>query len=197
MDGEETYPDKIQVEEEIFEKLYKRYYQRLFNFSMQFTKDENHSRDLVHEVFLKLWESRERIKNVAVEAMLFKMTRNLCLNHVKHLKIVQNKHIDLKETRRWEELYRIEFIKDMPYVLIEQELHEKFYSIIDNLPEKCSEVFRLSRIQGLKNKEIASQLDISVKAVEKHISRAIREFRQKLPGLIPIPILILVLSQVL
>ncbi|NJK86713.1 MAG: hypothetical protein HC906_12815 [Bacteroidales bacterium] len=51
------------------------------------------------------------MKDIAIEALLFKMTRNLCLNYIKHLKIVQNKLTDLTNAEKWEELYRIDFIR--------------------------------------------------------------------------------------
>ncbi|NJK86714.1 MAG: hypothetical protein HC906_12820 [Bacteroidales bacterium] len=59
------------------------------------------------------------------------------------------------------------FYKDEPYVLIEKELEEAIKNIMENLPDRCKEVFKLSRINGLKNNEIALQLGISIKAVEK------------------------------
>ncbi len=177
-----------------FRELYNRYYLRLFNFSLQFTKSRSESEDLIHEVFLKYWEKRHEIKETAVESLLFTITRNLCLNYVKHLKIIQNRNLDLEKIRKWEDLYRIEFVRNEPYILIENELQDMILKIMNNLPERCREVFQLSRITGLKNREIAEKLDISLKAVEKHITRAVHEFRTKLPVLIPIALLTLIIA---
>jgi RNA polymerase sigma-70 factor, ECF subfamily len=192
--NEKGYINSGSSDELKFRELYNRYYLRLFNFSMQFTKSRNESEDLIHEVFLKYWEKRHEIKETAVESLLFTITRNLCLNYVKHLKIIQNKNLDLENIRKWEELYRIEFVGNEPYILIENELHEMILKVMNNLPERCREVFQLSRVTGLKNREIAEKMGISAKAVEKHIARAMHEFRTKLPVLIPAAILMLVIA---
>ncbi|MEN8157470.1 MAG: RNA polymerase sigma-70 factor [Bacteroidota bacterium] len=177
-----------------FEKLYRRLYPRLFNFSLQFTGDETISQDIVHEVYLKVWKKRDTIEPATVDALLFKMTRNMCLNYIKHLRVVENRHVELRKTQTWEELYRIGFLKDEPVLLIEKELKQKINSIIEALPVKCREVFLLSRMKGLKNREIANQLNISLKAVEKHISRAIRSFNDELPFLASMQLLALILA---
>jgi RNA polymerase sigma-70 factor, ECF subfamily len=185
------------INKEEFEQLYKRYYPRLCNFARQFTMDSGLAQDMVHEVFMKFWEGRSHIEDIDHGSMLFRMTRNLCLNHVKHVRLVQNKNIDLKNTREWEELYRIEFYKNEPYLLIEQELKEKVEEIMQALPEKCRQVFTMSRIDEQKNTEIARQLGISVKTVEKHISRALRDFRDLLPIAIPVSVIVLIIKNII
>ena len=173
-----------QLDEEAFEILYRRFYLRLYNFSLKITSEVSVSQDMVHEVFIKLWENREHLEGNNYGALLFRMTRNMCFNYLKHKKVIENKSIDLKSCRQWEELYRIEFIKDEPYLLIEKELEEQFLEIVNDLPERCREVFILSREKGMKNREIALELNLSLKAIEKHISSALRILRARfmLPG---------------
>ena len=138
--------------------------------------------------------NQEQITFTAVDALVFKMIRNLCLNHIKHLKVVENKNADIADTRRWEELYRIEFVRDEPFLLIEKELEERINLTLDTLPDKCQEVFVLSRINGLKNKEIANFLNISLKAVEKHMSRALSAFKKEFPLFASIQLVALILG---
>jgi RNA polymerase sigma-70 factor (ECF subfamily) len=177
---------KLHIDEEAFEMLYRRYYPRLYNFSLKITGEESVGQDIVHEVFIKFWENRNNIEGNCYGALLFKMTRNMCFNYLKHLKVVENKNIELKSARQWEELYRIEFVRDDPYLLIEKELEEQFSEIVNDLPERCRKVFILSRVDGMKNREIALELNLSIKAIEKHISYALRILRGKfmLPVLI-------------
>lgn len=172
--SEIPYLDELQ-----FELVYKRLYPRLYNYSFQFVKSRQIAQDLVHEVFLKLWEHRFSNESNSIEALLFKMTRNMCLNVLKHQRIVQNVQFDLVAITRWEELYRVEFVRDEPRLLLEQELENEINEIMNGLPERCREVFILSRMQGLKNRQIAEELNLSVKTVEKHISNALRIFRHK------------------
>lgn len=169
------------TDEQLCEQLYKRYYSRLNNYAFQFTQNEQLAEDLVHEVFLKIWELKDTLDFTAIEALLFKMTRNMCLNHIKHLRIVQNVHVNLSSIKKWEELYHIEFVRDDPLNLFEKELEQKIADVISELPERCREVFVLSRIKGLKNSQIAEQLNISLKTVEKHISHALHIFRGEIP----------------
>lgn len=174
----------VHIDEDAFEILYRKFYPRLHNFAFKITRVESVSQDMVHEVFLKFWENRNHIQGNSHGPLLFKMTRNMCLNHLKHIKLVENKTVDLKSSRLWEELYRIEFVKDEPYILIEKELEEQFKEIVDDLPARCKEVFILSRENGMKNSEIAQELNLSLKAIEKNITYALRILRAKftLPG---------------
>jgi RNA polymerase sigma-70 factor (family 1) len=173
-----------QLDEEAFEILYRRFYPRLYNYSLKIIGELTVSQDMVHEVFIKFWENRSNLEGNTYGALLFKMTRNMCFNYLKHQKVIENKSIDLKSCRQWEELYRIEFVKDEPYLLIEKELEEQFQEIVNDLPERCREVFILSRVKGMKNREIALELNLSLKAIEKHISSALRILRARfmLPG---------------
>ncbi len=175
-----------QLDEEAFEILYRRFYPRLYNFSLKITGEVSVSQDMVHEVFIKLWENRSNLDGNIHGALLFKMTRNMCFNFLKHQKVVENKSIYLKNIRQWEELYRIEFVKDDPYILIEKELEDQFQEIVNDLPERCREVFILSRVNGMKNREIAMELNLSLKAIEKQITYALRILRARfmLPVLI-------------
>jgi len=168
-----------QLDEEAFEILYRRFYARLYNFSLKITREASVAQDIVHEVFMKIWENRAHLEGNSYGALLYKMTRNMCFNYLKHKKVVLNKSIDLNSCRQWEELYRIEFVKDDPYLLIEKELEEQFQEIVNDLPERCREVFILSRVNGMKNREIALELNLSLKAIEKHISYALRILRAR------------------
>jgi len=97
-------------------------------------------------------------------------------------------------SNKYEELYRIDFVGDEPYLLIEKELKLKINNVIRHLPDRCREVFLLSRVNGMKNKEIAEKLHINIKNVERHLKRALFSFRQGFSDEFPIAIVILVLK---
>ncbi len=175
-------------------QLFSIYFTRLNDFAKNVVKDDGISQDIVQEVFVKVWENRAKIEGLNIEAYLFKLVRNRCIDYIKHLKVVnthlQKIHVDSK----YEELYRIDFIGNEPYVLIEEELITKIEKTIQCLPDRCREVFILSRKEGLKNKEIADQLNINIKNVERHLNRALQSFRQNFTEELPIALILLILK---
>ncbi len=180
--------------EEAFRQLFAIYFPRLNDFARKVTKDDEISQDIVQEVFVKVWEKRSEITNLNPEAFLFRLVRNRCIDYIKHLKIISNRLQEVRIESKYEELYRIDFIGNEPYVLIEEELRDKINAVIRNLPERCREVFILSRMNGLKNREIADQLNISIKNVERHLSRAFQSLRKNFSDEIPVALIILVLK---
>ena len=159
-----------------FDILFRKYYPRLFAFANKYLQDEDISKDIVQEVFIVVWEKRLTVKNIVIEAFLYKIVRNHCLNYIRNLKVYENKNIRLGNASKLEELYRIAIVKDEPYYLIEEELNLEIENVLKKLPKTCRKVFELSRIEGLMNKEIAEKMNFSVKNVEKYISQALKAF---------------------
>ena len=174
-------------------QLFSIYFTRLNDFAKNVVKDDGISQDIVQEVFVKVWENRAEIESLNIEAYLFKLVRNRCIDYIKHLKVVNNHLQKIQVDSKYEELYRIDFIGNEPYVLIEEELKTKIEKTIQSLPDRCREVFILSRIEGLKNKEIADQLNINIKNVERHLNRALQMFRKNFTEELPIALILLIL----
>ncbi len=181
-------------DQKALELLFSIYFPRLNDFACKVVKDDVISQDIVQEVFVKIWEKRAEIEPINLEAFLFRLVRNRCIDYIKHLKVINNRMHEIQISSKYEELYRIDFVGDEPYVLIEQELKQKIEKTIESLPERCREVFILSRINGLKNKEIAEKLEINIKNVERHLSRAMQSFRENFTEELPLAIVILVLK---
>jgi RNA polymerase sigma-70 factor (ECF subfamily) len=181
-------------DKDAFEQLYKLYFPRLYAFSFKIINDGNLAKDLVQNVFIKIWESPASINIDNPESFIYQMVRNACLNYIRHLKVVDNLKSKVKDHYLGEELYYIDLVGNKPYILIEKELEGRIIDVMNSLPEKCLAVFRLSRIDGLKNREIAEQLGISLKAVEKHISKALQIYRDNFSEYLPLHIVLLVLS---
>jgi len=176
------------------ELLFSIYFPRLNDFAKKVVQDDFISQDIVQEVFLKVWEKRREIESVNIEAYLFRLVRNRCIDYIKHLKVVNNRMQEIQLSSKYEELYRIDFIGNEPYLLIEKELKMKIEKTIQDLPDRCREVFILSRMNGLKNKEIAEKLNINIKNVERHLSRALQSFRLNFSEELSIALIILVLK---
>jgi len=182
-------------DKDAFGKLYKLYFPRLYAFSFKIINDESLAKDLVQNAFIKIWESPASVNIENPEAFIYKMVRNASLNYIRHLKVVDNLKSKVKDHYLGEELYYVDMVGNQPYILIEKELEVRINDVMNSLPEKCLAVFRLSRIDGLKNREIAEQLGISLKAVEKHISKALHIYRDNFSDYLPIHILLLVLGE--
>lgn len=166
-----------------FEQLYIDYQPRLIAYALRFVGNPAEAQDMVHDSFTALWDRRAPLDPKEAPLMLFVMTRNRCLNYLKHKRIVNKYTVScIARSREGEErLYNYDFAyneTEHPYLF--QELEQQIQRIVDTLPERCREVFLLSRFKGLKNREIAERLDISLHAVERHIARALRIFTDTL-----------------
>lgn len=184
----------LEGDQKALEQLFAIYFPRLNDFASKVVKDDVISQDIVQEVFVKIWEKRSEIEPINFEAFLFRLVRNRCIDYIKHLKVINNRMQEIQISSKYEELYRIDFVGDEPYILIEQELKQKIEKTIASLPERCREVFIMSRINGLKNKEIAEKLEINIKNVERHLSRALQAFRENFTDELPLALVILVLK---
>lgn len=181
-------------DEKAFENLYQLYFPRLYAFSFKIINDSGLAKDVVQNVFIKIWETRSSFNLDKPEAFIYQMVRNASLNYIRHLKVVDNLKSKVKGQYLGEELYYIDMVGNEPYILIEKELEGKILAVMNSLPDKCLTVFRMSRIDGFKNREIAEQLEISVKSVEKHISKALQIYRDNFADYLPLHIILLVLG---
>ncbi|MBK3516197.1 RNA polymerase sigma-70 factor [Carboxylicivirga marina] len=164
----------------IYRELFSRYSKSLFYYACKFIS-EDEARDVVQEVFMALWQQRIDLNiTTSLNSYLFGVTRNKCL------KVIRQK---AKNEQNELSIMEVEYFQDDDNSInsiIEQELSDTYKVALDKLPPKCLEVFLMSRNEELKNKEIAAQLNISEKAVEKHISKALKHLRTELKEYLPI-----------
>ncbi len=154
-----------------FDELYKRYHKRLFQFANSILKSKEDAENIVHEVFIRLWENRYKIEKV--RPFLFSVAYNATISQIRK-KLQEQKFIDQLKSlpESWEQPVNI----DLEY----KELKEKTEHIISNLPERQREVYLLSRREGLSYAQIAKKLNISVNTVENHLARALKTLRKDL-----------------
>jgi len=170
-----------------FEQLYKVYYSRMLSYCRLFISDEMVAEDLVQECFLKLWRQRKKLNTgKSLESLLFVMLRNKCLNHLRDQKKLDEK-LDLYTSNQNEiqYLYHIDFLGHEEKSL-ESKLIESLKQCIDELPGMRKEVFVRCKINGEKQKVVASDLGISVKTVEKYIRQSKDELFVKLKDQYPV-----------
>lgn len=158
--------DKSAVDE-----LFSYYYPRLYHFSKSILKIETGIDDILQEVFVKIWLNRNKISNIETfNAYIFTITKNEVLNLIRS---------NLRDQTFKEEFFLRSVAEE--YQTQNQVEFDEIKSGIDrivaSLPEKRQQVFVLSRTEGLSNKEIAQQLNISEKTVEDHITHAIKHIK--------------------
>jgi len=162
-----------------FEKIYSRFFSFFFQIAAHFLHHEEDAKEVVQEAFIKLWEkdiyqkSEQEIKNY-----LFIIIKNRCLNLLRdRRKSLQ--HIAGHGYLAVSVSYKI-LEATGEDILLSAELSQKIQLAISGLTPQCRDVFTLSRIEGLSNKEIAEKLEISVKAVEANMTRALKKMREEL-----------------
>lgn len=178
----------MEKEEEKFETIFKKNYKNLCFYALKFVEDESAAQDIVQDVFLNLWDKKEIIElDLILKAYLFKSVFNRCINYLNHKKLTVKHHEIIDKELKEIEISYYSSAKNETHSLFELEV--KIDEAKGALPPQCRNVFEMSRFKGLKNREIAEELDISVKVVEKHISKALLIFREKLIDYLSIIIL--------
>ncbi|MFT4611485.1 MAG: RNA polymerase sigma-70 factor (family 1) [Glaciecola sp.] len=164
--------DELKIcETKTFETVYKQYSKDLRRFIFFKTQDLDKAEDILQETFIKLWDNCGKVKYDSVKSYLYTIATNTFLNMIKHDKVVK-KHQDA--------LPRHSTNESPEFIMLENEFMDKLQRTIDSLPEKQKEVFLLNRIENKKYKEIAEQLGVSVKAVEKRMHLALVVMREQI-----------------
>jgi len=167
---------------QLFDELFRQYSRPLFYYASKFVENET-AKDIVQDIFFKVWSDRKIIVSKSLNALLFTMVRNSCLQHLEKQK-VRNKYLESARLKLQEE--ELLYFMEEKTSLIEQELEDKLNKVLNSLPERCRQIFLLSRFENKKNKEIAEELEISVKAVEKQITRALATIRTEMKDYLPL-----------
>ena len=177
--------EKVKLGDPIaFKDFFCHFYPKMMAVASRFV-DEEEAKDLVQDIFCSFWERRASLRAHDVESFLYKWLRNRCLNHLKHLEVVDTHKGEI--LRIAEE--RIRFMderSDHNPILSQmqaRELRQRVEEAIDKLPPKCAQAFRLFYVQEISQKEIASVMGISVRTVEGHIRQAMRTLREELKDL--------------
>jgi RNA polymerase sigma-70 factor (ECF subfamily) len=157
-----------------FTEIYNLYWQELFLIANRILKDEEGAKDVVQEIFVSLWQRREDLLIENLKSYLFSSAKRKVLQNLRNGKIAQ-RHID--------RIYMLESIDSTEQGLNFAETNERLQRSMESLPDRCKEVFLLSRYEQLSHKEIAEKLKISAKTVEIHIAKALRYLRRSLSDL--------------
>jgi len=167
--------------ETIFRNLFQVYFLPLKLHAKHFTGNEEVAEDIIQDTFAHLWEKRHSFDfHGSVRSYLYQTIHNKCINYLKHFQVEERYKNFNSQKIREAELFTDDFIEQQVGILIEKELSASIKKAMDDLPIRCKETFVLSREKGLSNKEIALELGISIKAVERNMTRALSSLRKAL-----------------
>jgi len=170
---EQLYIQKLKRGDELaLEYFFNKYYKYLVVTAYKILHDDFMAKDIVQDVFFHLWEKRSSWEIIDIKSYLRRAVYN------KSIDVIRKK----KRKGGWtEEITDIDHPQESSNIMenIEaNELQEKINKAIDSLPDRCRTIFCLSRFENLSHKEIASQLDISVKTIENQITKALKIMRK-------------------
>ncbi len=168
---------------QVFEQAFNTHYSSLCAFAFHYTEDHEVAEEIVQDVFAKVWEGASDLKiRTNVKSYLLGAVRHASLNFLKHEK-VKLKHQEHEMQKSI--AYEADFMEI-------DELQQKIDEALDALPDRCREIFEMSRFREMKYEEIANELNISVKTVETQISRALKVMRKELGHYLPSFLLFLI-----
>ena len=189
MTGDEKYlfEQLRKGDETAFKVIYKRYVPRLYYFVYEYVPLSDIAENIVQDTFMVLWDKKSTLAdNTNLGAYLFTVAKNNCLYKLRDHRYKQKlfKSADIDEPELKANLDALESLDTSQLTFME--IEQIIQNTLLQLPPQCRTVFNLSRFEEKKNKEIAVELGISVKAVEGHISKALKIFRTSLKDYLPI-----------
>jgi len=181
--------------ERAFEYFFNKYYSHVLGFCIQFIYDKSQASSITQEAFLNLWLNRAKIEKVnGIESFLYTYAKSKCINAIRHNKVKEcfkSKTLNEKERALdFDVLNAIIFDS-----LTIMELENLISKSIEDLPEKTKTVFFKKRFESKKNQEIAEELNISLKTVEAHMTKALKILRVNLSDYLPLLLIAAILSK--
>lgn len=177
------------IDSKQIETLFRDHYEGLGRYAFSILKNQIDAEEVVQKLFVNLWEKRADLQISEVKAYLYRSVYNSCMNELKKMQR-EKLHVSISDN------LNIQSSEQAPDGVLLQDLNHQINEAMASLPEKCAEVFRLSRQSELSYREISEKLDISVKTVENQMGKALRIMRAELqPYLTELVLIVLFLKE--
>ncbi|UKM64503.1 RNA polymerase sigma-70 factor [Flavobacteriaceae bacterium GSB9] len=153
-----------------FKIIFNAYYKRLYSFSLNYVGEKYAAEEIVENTLLKLWQKRNKVDKIKnLKSYLYAMVRNASIDFNKKEKKFIRLEVDKHDT-----------VSQKNQFIIEEETYAILFQALEDLPEKCRKVFELSCLEGIKYKDIAEDLQISINTVKSQRARAIALLKENL-----------------
>jgi RNA polymerase sigma-70 factor, ECF subfamily len=171
--------------EQTLKRLFDEHFHQLVLSSFRYLNDYDQAKDIVQDVFVKVWQNFEHVRHVNdMKGYLYKAVRNSSMNFLKHVKVREKFVVDFRQSGLSASQSHEDF-------LTEEETKTRIHQAVNKLPDNWKEAFVHSKYDNLKYHEIANEMNISQKTVEKYISKALHFLRIELKDLLLVSISIL------
>jgi RNA polymerase sigma-70 factor (family 1) len=158
-------------DQEVFSRFFHSFKNKIYSFSNSFTHSAEVAEEITQDVFIKVWMNRESLPHIKnIDAWLSTVTKNLCFNYLKKCALERNAKNKLQKTQLLSE-------QNVEQYLSYKERVIQVAEAVDQLSPQQRLIFKLNRDKGLKNEEIAHQLNLSPHTVKTHMVSALRKIR--------------------
>ncbi len=169
----------IKGDKKAFSAIFTAYYRDLVMFAISFTHDPDTAEEIVQDTFVKFWEEHDTLQiTISVKSYLLRSVQNRCIDWYRHKRVIQTHFDTITATAK---LYE----NDTDNYLLRSELEDQIQKALALIPPDCSQAFLMNREEGLKYKQIAKKLNVSVRTIEVRISKALHFLRENLKDYLP------------
>lgn len=166
-----------------YKVLFRRYYAGLLFYATRLVGEDD-AEDIVQDVFVELWRRQDSVDvGDQIQAFLYRSVYTKAVNLLKHRAVADSYNAEAVEFYQKKLDYYQPDHTDVIKRIENRELRSELYRAIDGLPDKCREVFKLSYLHDMKNKDIADVMGISLRTVEAHMYKALKFLRDRLKNL--------------
>lgn len=170
-----------------FNEVYTFFYKRAFFFVRSYVHDDLVAEDITSESLIKLWEKLKTENIDYIEPLLLTILKNKSLDYLKHEEVKRTVYKSMSDWHQQELLIRTSALEACdPNEIFSEEVEQIVHETLNLLPEQTRRIFLLSRFENKTNREIAENMGISIKGVEYHISKALKELKKTLKDYLPL-----------
>ncbi|HHU98170.1 MAG TPA: RNA polymerase sigma-70 factor [Petrimonas sp.] len=168
-----------------FKEVYISYYARLKRFARQYVVREEDAENIVQDIFSELWEKQLEFSSfVNLNGYLFTVLKNRCVDFLRRETLEQEVNKTIRDEQLRELKMKLESLEALDSAFLNKpDIETLIQDAIDDLPEKCREIFLMNKLEGKKQKAIARELNISIHTVESQMAIAYKKLKEALKSL--------------